>query len=472
MRTRFSVIALCLFLWIAAGCVAGNALPTEPSASKPAATKGEPTAAILPTEPSAAGPGTGSETDHPTEEETEPKAEPYGVFFGKRMNPEIAVINEKTLATEGAHLYSVLDTESIDALTVSNMILRYEVPSGGYLGSNPISDVSVRALEYMRNLKELESRSYSPLSSALMIPVRYGILVTNADVRSFPTSLRYTKTGSTSDHDLFQETKLSFATGVAVLHTSSDGTYSFCLGENYAGWIRTDEIAFTDHETMKAYLSPEAFVVSFGQDPGKDWNRLGLVLPLVRKTESAFVVSLPGRNAEGYLECYEAELDRNSGAYREGFLEYDPEKAAEIAKGLLETPYGWGDEGNYYDCSSFAGAVMRCFGYYLPRNSSDMHCFGGTVISTERMTGQERALALSSHDFSVLVMPGHVMLCHKTRNERGETLLEIIQEGTGWYGPSGVRITTNAVTLSDLNEMLSGDGTPFAARVHTILVFE
>ena len=413
-----------------------------------------------------------TETEPPssTEPESEEPAEKTAVFFGKKMPEEVAEVNRKTLSDPKSMLFDLFSDELYTAGRIIEMINEYSIPEGGFLGADPAGETLRHAVTANRNLQTLYDRRDGKSAASPVIQERYGILVTNASVRSFPTKLRFTSSGKVTEFDLFQETVLPFASGVHVLHESSDGKYFFCQGEYYHGWIDKEEIALTDRETFLEFLSPETFAVSLGTDESVSWNRLGLILPVSASTDTELVLRLPERTAEGGLGFSEIAVDRNSGRYHVGFLPFSGEKATEIALSLLGTPYGWGDEHGFYDCSGFTGALYRVFGYYLPRNSSILDRFGGKKIDLRGMDIEEKKALLRYYPGAVLSWPGHAMYFSGAVVKDGTERFEIIQEGTGWCDVSGVFADTNSVTVSNLTEMYRTNGKSFLESIETLVV--
>ena len=413
---------------------------------------------------------TETETVTETETESEAPAEDTAVFFGKKMPEHVAEVNRKTLSDPKSMLFDLFSDELYTAERIIEMINDYEIPEGGFLDADPAGETLRSAVTSNRNLQTLYDRRDGKIAASPVIQERYGILVTNASVRSFPTKMRFTSSGKETDFDLFQETVLPFASGVHVLHESKDGKYFFCQGEYYHGWIDKEEIALTDRETFVEYLSPETFAVSLGTDESVSWNRLGLILPVSASTDTELVFRLPERTVDGSLGFYETTVSKDPVKYSVGLLPFSAEKATEIALSLLGTPYGWGDEHGFYDCSGFTGSLYRVFGYYLPRNSSILDSFGGKKFDLRGMDIEEKKALLRYYSGAVLSWPGHAMYFSGAVVRDGKECFEIIQEGTGWCEANGVFTDTNSVTVSDLTEMYRTNGKSFLESIETLVV--
>ena len=410
-----------------------------------------------------------SEPDGSRTEEPESLSPEESVFFGKRMDRRIAAVNERTLSDRGSMLFDLFSEESFTAETVISLIGAYSIPENGFYGESPINDGNRSEILKNRNLKSLEDRISGKSAASPVIYPRYGILIRNASVRSFPTAVRYTDSGKAGDFDLFQESVLCFASGVLILHESSDGAYDYCIGEYYHGWIRKDEVAETDRETFRNYLSPESFAVSLGTDPDVPWNRLGLLIPVESCTDSVITLAVPEREEDGGLRISEKTVSRDPEKYRLGFSLFSADAARTVALSLLDTPYGWGDEHGLYDCSGFTGAIYRVFGYFLPRNSSAAAHFGGTKLDLKGMEIEEKKAVLRLHPGAVLSWPGHALFFSGTTERDGKEVFEVIQEGTGWCDENGNWKPTGRVTVSDLLKMYRTNGKSFLESIETLI---
>ena len=414
-------------------------------------------------------PAASSEAVESTEKETEEDLSGTALFFGKRMDEHVASVNVRTLSDPGSMLFDPLSDEPHTAERVISLINAYSIPAGGYYG-NVSADDAIRAeILENRNLKPLYDRMNGLSAASPVVYPKCGILVRNASVRSFPTSVRFTSNGRTEEFDLFQESVLPFASGVRILHESADGSYYFCRGEYYHGWIRKEDVAVADNETFRDYLTPEKFAVSFGTDKSVPWNRLGLVLPIRSVTEKEILIAVPERDGKGELRISEKIISKDSKDYQIGFAPFSPDLAARIASGLLDTPYGWGDEHGLYDCSGFTGAIYRMFGYVLPRNSSAASHFGGTKLDLKGMDPLEKKAVLRNHPGAVLSWPGHAMFFQGAVEKDGKECFAVIQEGTGWCDEKGVWKETNRVTVSDLTEMYRTNGESFLDSIETLI---
>ena len=95
-------------------------------------------------------------------------------------------------------------------------------------------------------------------------PLRYGLVVHRAALRTFPTSLRVFSSAGETDIDRFQESALFPGDAVAVLHRSADGQWLFVASERYVAWIEAAHVAVGDRDTVLGYARRTPYVVVTG----------------------------------------------------------------------------------------------------------------------------------------------------------------------------------------------------------------
>ncbi len=407
-----------------------------------------------------------------TETPTEPRIpEGMSVFFGHLMDHAVAEANERTLAQQGSGLYDVLSEHVWLNEEVLPLIEAYTLPERPFYGARAVTP----------ELREqiLANRNTAFLSEfpGTEVQLRYGIISRNAAVRSFPTSMRAADSLDGRAFDYFQESMFQIGEGVLVLHESLDGQWVFVQGPNYNGWVHEEDIAFTSEADFRAFLTARDFAVAVrpgvqatverpSQEAIQLTLRLGTVLPLKRFDESAITLVFPVRNEVGDLETQEITLV-NNGAFSAGFLPYSADALLTVARSVIGWEYGWGDEKENYDCSSFSGLSYRCFGFYMPRNSSQQRYFGGTVTD---VSGQDRASKyrfLEEHPGAVLAYPGHVMVYEKTEEGRHY----ILHANTVWYDGAGVFHEAYRVWEAPLEELARADGSLLLDAVRWIVTF-
>ena len=493
----FTVWVLIVSVLFVTGCLSAE-LPSETPAGQPEDSTSEtltvpPTAAStfppsdVPTVPPSdvttapptdmsAEPSSETHTDPSADPPTEPSLEPSvpegkSIFFGRLTDEKVAAVNQRTLETQGSGLYDVLAPHTWLNEEVLPLVEAYTLPERPFYGARAVTPELREKILANRNTGYLSEFPGAP------VQLRYGIISRNASVRSFPTSMRATDLMEGKTIDYFQESMFQIGEGVLVLHESLDGEWAFVQGPNYNGWVREEDIAFTSEQTFRNFLTGRDFAVTVRPDvpvaaelpSGETYQRnlrLGTILPLKEWADKSVTLVFPVRNAVGDLETQEITLE-NNGAFSAGFMPYSTDALLRAARSVSGHEYGWGDEKENYDCSSFAGLTYRCFGIYLPRNSSQQRYFGGTVTD---VSGQDRALKysfLEQHPGAVLAYPGHVMLYEKTEDGRHY----ILHANTVWYDAGGALHEPYQVWGSALEELYRSDGSLLLDAVRWIVTF-
>ncbi|MBQ2306601.1 MAG: C40 family peptidase, partial [Clostridia bacterium] len=143
--------------------------------------------------------------------------------------------------------------------------------------------------------------------------------------------------------------------------------------------------------------APERFAVItdalLGPDNvGGDYLDMGVKLPLCAAAEGVadggLTVWQPVRNGDGMLEKRELTLPRASA--HEGYLTFTYANFIAQAFKYEGTQYGWGGLDNGVDCSSFVASVLRAFGFYVPRDTSDQRTAVGDSRDATALTDAEK----------------------------------------------------------------------------------
>lgn len=324
----------------------------------------------------------------------------------------------ETLLLSGSHLVDLTNYAAPTANELFTMIEAYTVPDRPYLDGEARTAGDFSYTINRRNLGQI----HDP------VELRYGVLVKNASVRSFPTWQKLSNGTSASDPDALQETGLSAGEGVIVLHQSADQIWSFVQAGYYNGWIQTSTIGFCTEEEMEAFADPETFAVITVPyvEIGGINLKMGTKLPASAFTESSCVVKMPQADSEGNLTVLEVSVSREY--LSEGYLELSSELIEEQAKKLLGVHYGWGDSNNYMDCTSTLRAVYNCFGITLPRNTSWMPNCALKVIDLREMgTEQKKQVITSLKAGSILLVNGHAMMYIGQENGQESMLHNVTQ---------------------------------------------
>lgn len=321
---------------------------------------------------------------------------------------------------------------------------------------------------------------------------RYALVVQRADLRRFPTAERVFSDRADRDIDRFQESALYPGSPVAILHASADGQWLFVLANNYAAWIARDRVAESDRTSVLAYAQrtprllvtgARAATVFTPELPAASQVALdmGSVLPLLRDWPpqqvingqsplAAYVVQLPLRDRDGRLQLVPALVPRSADV-AEAPLPATPQMLLQQAFKFLGERYGWGNSYDARDCSGFVVDLHRSLGIELPRNTGDQARSPALApvpyAATDPLPQRQQALAqLRVGD--LVYIPGHVMLV--IGHEDGQTWVIHDVAGASYRDAAGQvqRVRLNGVSVTPLEPLLLGDGTPFIDRITRI----
>lgn len=327
------------------------------------------------------------------------------------MTPqEIAAFSKTVLSTPGTNCVD-LDAYP-QTLTQGELLERirtYGTPSGQrYLGDKALDEAYYTTLFQNRN--EAAVRDINA--------VRFGVIVKNAQLRTYPTwDVSYGAPNDT-EFDLNCETVLKVAERVAVLHESADSNWYLVQSYNYIGWVQAADIALAERETWRE-LEHGAFIVvtenHVALETASDGTvlrevTLGTRLPQLEPQTHGFArVAFPTRRADGTLELIPTDIPTNMVSA--GYLPYTQRNVIELAFKMLGDRYGWSGLWNSRDCSSFIMDIYQCFGINLPRNANHQAAVLGLRTDTSQMSAADKAaLILGSPAGTMLEMRGHIML--------------------------------------------------------------
>jgi len=203
---------------------------------------------------------------------------------------------------------------------------------------------------------------------------RYGLICRRADVRLFPTSAAgFSETKW--EMDFFQTTGEYIITPVAILHQSTYGDFYYVQTPVARGWISADNIALADRNAIRKLVEAD-FLMAAGDkvpvyaDPEftrfVQFYRMSSTLPFKKKTDDAWIVTLPYRSADGSMKTMDAYI-RPDADVHEGYLPFTKRNSISQIFKLLHTPYGWADQFDKRDCSGAQRVVLRCFGIITGR---------------------------------------------------------------------------------------------------------
>jgi monofunctional glycosyltransferase len=322
---------------------------------------------------------------------------------------EIAHFNERAILVSGGTRVLELP-DLLSGKDVTDKILEV---AGLFAPANP-------QLRYDRSDQALDTHFYRRIMSELnldrvpdQVDIRYALVTKRADVLAWPVDdLIMDKPRDYAFNSILQSTVYR-GTPVAVLHTSTDGTWAFIRSVYFDGWIKQDALARTTRAAAGEYPGPRFLIVTAPSVRSASGVELmmGTAVRLLRRSPDGYVVHIPARGSGGELVLLD-DIVRGDGL-SEGFLPYTRRNVLVQAFKLLDAPYSWGGSTSGFDCSTFLHDVFAVFGIRLPRNSSWQAEVGRRVARFE-----EHDLAADRLDtvrrwqpgVTLLRLPGHIML--------------------------------------------------------------
>ena len=250
----------------------------------------------------------------------------------------------------------------------------------------------------------LNNRALSVISDS--VTVKFGIITDFCRLRSYPTNC-YSKN---KDSDQFQETSLNIGEGVAIYHTSLDGLWYFVQVNNYNGWIEAKNVGTCSKDEMVSFLNAEEKVVIIANFITISGHhvRMGQAFPLKRMDGDNAVIKFPVRSESGTLDFSSQKLT-NKDDYSLGYLPYTIENILIQGFKIYGMSYSWGDKyESGRDCSSTQNAVLACFGFSMPRNTSNQRSIPTYSKVLSGITGT--TLKNDYRPGTLIFSSGHVMM--------------------------------------------------------------
>ena len=325
-------------------------------------------------------------------------------------------------------------------------------------------------------------------------PVRYGLVVQRAALRTFPTTLRVFSHRGDTDIDRFQESAEFPGTPVAIIQASRDGQWLFVQSPRYAAWMQRQYVATAPKNVVLGYAAKTPYRVVTGdsvrtvftpEQPAVSQLQLdmGTRIPLLQSLPpdqpingqtayAAHVLQLPVRKDDGSLELVPALLQKNTDTAAD-YLPLTPRQLITQAFKFLGERYGWGHSYDGRDCSGFVSDVYRSMGVQMPRNTGDQ-AKSPTLphrLFTDADTHEVRLkAALQLRPGDLVYIPGHVMMV--LGQWQGQPWVIHDVGGISYRKPDGsvAEVDLNSVSVTPLLPLLYGkDGSTFIDHMTSIV---
>lgn len=268
---------------------------------------------------------------------------------------------------------------------------------------------------------------------AEQVPVRFGLVVQRAALRSVPSNMRVFSRQGETDIDRFQESAEFPGTPVVIVHASRDGQWLFVVSPRYAAWMEKRFVAEGPKQTVLAYVDKKPYRIATGAEIHTVYTReeprvselqldMGTRVALSdaapdhaihgQHPYASWILELPVRNTDGSVAFIPALLPKSADSSGNYLPMTEANIIAQAFKFLGER-YGWGHSYNGRDCSGFVSEVYRSMGVLLPRNTGDQATSPGLqpLQFSEADGSAKREAAIASLQVGDLIyIPGHVMM--------------------------------------------------------------
>ncbi|MCF2946798.1 SH3 domain-containing protein [Paraglaciecola aquimarina] len=304
--------------------------------------------------------------------------------------------------------------------------------------------------------------------------VQYGMVVSRAIMRAFPTHDRVFNKYMDTDLDRMQETGVFPGDTLAVLHESTDGLWVLAQHYHYLAWVPKQAIAIGDKSAIRAYKNADSFVVVTGGKVETNFvpNQpqvseiqldMGTRLPLLdhkkvgnqvygQNPYASYVVELPIRNKNGSLAFKTALIARHHDMHL-GYLPMTKRHIIQQAFKFLGERYGWGHDYNGRDCTGFVGEIYKSFGLVMPRNSGQQGAgkYGlNTRFSKADLAPIKMDAVKQLQVGDLIYIPGHVMMAIGDDDGKAYVIHDV--KGLGYTQADGsfYKGTLNGVSVTPL----------------------
>ncbi len=248
------------------------------------------------------------------------------------------------------------------------------------------------------------------------------ITLRNIDLRILPTNhpsfTNWTDPGQGPPFDDLQESHLHINSPIYVLHTSKDKIWSLVItSEKTYGWVKNNDIAFVDQSFIQDWqnnnfiTSKKEPVPILHNNVYQGHLKIGSILPILKEEQNNYTVKFASRSANGRAAIKTTNITKDH--IKKWPISANAKSVAEISNELNGHPYGWGGLLGERDCSALVKDIFTAFGYWLPRNSSDIHAYVKNNIPIGHLNAQEKEEKIinsATPFFSLLWFKGHIML--------------------------------------------------------------
>ena len=255
--------------------------------------------------------------------------------------------------------------------------------------------------------------------------LKKAITLNNTNIRVFPTSspMFYNpkEAGEGFPFDYNQNSAIKINTPIFVSHYSKDRAWVYMQSNSVGGWIKVNDIAFVDENFIQKFKTNNYAVAIKEKFPIYDssFREYVKVATIFPKFQNKYIIAKKDFNNNAIITY----INIDSSSVGSMPLKFNAKNRIEIAKAMLDEPYGWGGLLNNRDCSSFTQDFFIPFGKFISRNSKAQTKNGEYHdISTFSKKEKKEFIKQNAIPFSTLVyLKGHIMLYVGIK--RGEPLV-------------------------------------------------
>jgi hypothetical protein len=328
----------------------------------------------------------------------------------------------------------VMDAGAIEELNRSivedkhlrNDLFRLEAPSPETLTKRFAGQITAMEKRHLfdAGLKPVTQEFWKAMRGLVTPPdspstVRWALAVKFTHQRILPSDANLNAEVGDVEFDELQNSGIDIGTAFQVLQESFDRQWVFAITPLSEGWVKASDLAFGSAEEIQAALNqPMGVVVSARSDCYSDSGRrafrtllrMGTRFPLIQAGPVVTEIRVPDRDGDKlvWTPAWVATPDLSPQP-----LPYTRRTIIEQAFQFLNSPYGWGDEGEEQDCSSFVRMVFETVGVHLPRNSAAQGRSAASIAVFQKATPRADRLAqiaAAPAGNTLLQMQGHIML--------------------------------------------------------------
>lgn len=309
----------------------------------------------------------------------------------------------------------------------------YSMPSKEEI-SNSIKEYAVNITKYYNDNKtKYTSKDETVLKDNLnlnsisspTVP-QYGLTLTKANIRSYPTDSGAYKTSDSIFMDMFQQSSLEINEPVAILHESLDKKWYFIQGYNYKGWCSSSNIGkIKNKDDLFNYLENNKFIMATGNhinaysldDNIKYSYNMGSKIFLYENNNETkdisqeivnnnYIIKIPIKDENDNLIFKIGKLSFSEDT-NYGYLSYTIENVLLQGFKSLGEKYNWGNKFNGRDCSGYISSIYNTMGFRLPRDTDPMEKIPSISL---KLTGNKEKQIENLLPGSLLFMNNHVMM--------------------------------------------------------------